>query len=71
VILTPRQQRPLLERIRGICLALPGTSEKLSHGEAAFFVKGRSFLMMDTYHHGSAHYSAWVAGPLGAQELLT
>jgi len=71
VTLTARQQRPLLERIRKICLALPDTSEKLSHGEQAFFVKGRAFLNMDTYHHGSAHYSAWVAAPLGAQDLLT
>ena len=25
---------------------------------------------MDSYHHGANHYSAWVAAPLGAQELL-
>ena len=69
--LTARQQKPLLDRIRRICLALPDTSERLSHGEQAFFVKDRSFLNMDTYHHGSAHYSAWVAAPLGSQDLLT
>ena len=57
--------------MRAICLALPETGERLSHGEAAFFYRGkRSFLNMDTYHHGSAHYSAWVAAPLGAQDLL-
>lgn len=25
---------------------------------------------MDTYHHGAFHYSAWVAAPLGAQDIL-
>jgi hypothetical protein len=28
-----------LERVRRICLALPETSEKLSHGEPTFFVR--------------------------------
>lgn len=27
-----------LERVRRLCLALPDTSEKLSHGEPTFFV---------------------------------
>jgi hypothetical protein len=31
----------VLERIRAICLALPETSERLSHGAPTFFVRGR------------------------------
>ena len=69
--LTKAQRDRILARVRKICLALPDTSERLSHGEPAFFIKGkRSFLNMDTYHHGSAHYAAWVAAPLGAQDVL-
>jgi hypothetical protein len=68
--LSKAEQDRLLARVRKICLALPDTSEKLSHGEAAFFRRKRSFLNTDTYHHGSLHYSVWVAAPLGAQDLL-
>ena len=68
--LTAAAQRPILARVRGICLALPDTSERLSHGEPTFFVKDRSFATMDTYHHGSAHYGVHVAAPLGAQDTL-
>ena len=68
--LSAREQARLLAKVRKVCLALPDTSERLSHGEATFFVKKRSFLNMDSYHHGSAHYSAWVAAPLGAQDML-
>ena len=68
--LSKAQQDRILARIRKICLALPDTSEKPSHGEVAFFRKKRSFLNTDTYHHGAEHYSVWVAAPLGAQDLL-
>ena len=64
-------QERLLARIRQICLALPETSERLSHGEPAFFFREKkSFLNMDAHHHGSSHYSAWVAAPMGSQDLL-
>src|SRR2546428_8908836 len=68
--LTTPQQAKVLARVRAICLALPDASERASHGESAFFVKGRSFLHTDAYHHGAAHYSVWVAAPLGAQDVL-
>jgi len=61
------EQANLLERLRRICLALPDTTEKLSHGEATFLHKKRSFLNMDTYHHGEDRFAAWVAAPLGAR----
>jgi hypothetical protein len=65
------QQERILVKVRKICLALPEASERPSHGEAAFFFKEKkSFLNMDTYHHGASHYSAWVAAPLGAQDTL-
>jgi hypothetical protein len=69
--LSARSHGAILAKVRKICLAFPETSERLSHGESAFFYREKkSFLNMDTYHHGSAHLSAWVAAPLGAQDVL-
>lgn len=42
----PAERERALERIRELCLALPETSERLSHGAPTFFVRGkRAFLM--------------------------
>jgi hypothetical protein len=59
-----------LARLRRICLALPGTSEKVSHGEPTFSVAGRMFATFDNHHHGAPHVGVWLAMPLGAQEAL-
>jgi hypothetical protein len=58
-----------VDRLRGIALALPGVSEKLSHGEVSFFC-GRQFVMMDDHHHGADHLAFWCPAPPGAQEEL-
>jgi hypothetical protein len=58
------------ERIREICTALPGATERVSHGAPAFFA-GKQFLMLwpDGHHdHGFAHL--WCAAPPGAQDEL-
>jgi hypothetical protein len=60
----------LIERVRTIAMGLPGVTEKLSHGEPAFFVRGRMFVMIDNHHHGSEHVSIWCNAPGGAQESL-
>jgi hypothetical protein len=61
----------LVERLRRICLALPGAVEKPSHGEPTWFAgKGKVFAMLDDHHHGAAHLSAWLPQPFGAQEAL-
>jgi predicted DNA-binding protein (MmcQ/YjbR family) len=61
-----------LERLRKICLAIPGAFEKLSHGEPTWFTgpKGKVFAMFDNHHHGAAHISAYFAASIEAQELL-
>jgi hypothetical protein len=33
-----------LERVRQICAALPETTERLSHGEPTFFVRGKVYV---------------------------
>ena len=61
----------MLERLRTICLALPETSERLSHGAPTFFVRGkRAFVMVLTDHHVDGRFAIWCAAPAGAQALL-
>lgn len=64
---------PALEgRIRAICLALPGATERPSHGTPAFFA-GKQFLMLwPDGHHNDDFPHLWCAAPPGAQaELVT
>ena len=60
----------LVGRLRAICLALPETTERLSHGEPTWFVRDRkSFVMFSTNHHGGP-LGFWCAAPFGAQDAL-
>jgi len=58
-----------LEKLREICLALPETSERLSHGEPTFFAGKKTFVMYADQHH-DLRLAFWCAAPEGAQELL-
>ena len=61
----------VLASLREICLALPETSERLSHGAPSFFVRGKScFLMLWDDHHGDGRLAIWCAAPPGDQALL-
>jgi hypothetical protein len=60
-----------LERLRAVCLALPETSERLSHGAPSFFVRGKTcFLMLLDNHHGDGRFAVWCAAEPGTQEAL-
>ena len=64
-----------VRRLRAICLALPDTSEKLSHGEAAFVVaitakNTRQFVCLDDHHHGADRLAFWCPAPPGGQQEL-
>ena len=50
-------------------MAMPGASEKLSHGEPAWFVGGRQFATTADRHHDD-RLSVWLAAPDGAQQIL-
>jgi hypothetical protein len=64
-------QDAALARIREICLGLPETSERLSHGAPTFFVRGkRAFVMVLSNHHGDGRFAVWCAAPDGMQKLL-
>lgn len=56
-----------LRRVRALCLALPETSERLSHGEPTFFVHKKVFVMFADNHHGDGRLAVWVPAPLGMQ----
>ena len=67
----PGEREAVLARIRVICLALPETTERLSHGAPTFFVRGkRAFLMVLTDHHGDGRFAIWCAAPDGLQRML-
>lgn len=57
------------ERLRAFCLALPETTERLSHGEASWFVGERQFVTSADRHHDDRR-AAWLAAPAGRQETL-
>lgn len=41
-----------LDRVRAAALELPGTEERLSHGQPTFFVEGKQFAQFRDNHHG-------------------
>ena len=70
-MVTATERNRTLGRLRKICLALPETTERLSHGAPTFFVRGkRAFLMVLTNHHGDGRFALWCAAPEGMQAML-
>jgi hypothetical protein len=59
-----------LESLRRLCLALPETTERLSHGEPAWFVGGKKMFVMYADHHHDDRLGFWCAAPPGVQEAL-
>ncbi|WP_188192309.1 MmcQ/YjbR family DNA-binding protein [Nonomuraea sp. SYSU D8015] len=59
-----------LDRLRALCLALPETTERLSHGEPTWFVRGKKTFVMFADHHHDDRLAFWCAAPPGAQEEL-
>jgi hypothetical protein len=59
-----------IERVRRICLALPETWEKISHGEPTWFVRKKVFAMFSNNHHHDGHIAVTVPAALGIQEML-
>jgi hypothetical protein len=57
--------------VREICLGFPETSERPSHGEPTFFIKGkRSFASVWDSHHGDGRHALICAAPPGLQAAL-
>jgi hypothetical protein len=70
-MIRPAEREGTLQRLREICLALPETSERLSHGAPTFFIREkRAFLMVLTDHHGDGRFAIWCAAADGMQAML-
>jgi hypothetical protein len=59
-----------LELLRERCLALPETTERMSHGEPAWFVRDKKTFVTYADHHHDDRLAFWCAAPPGAQEAL-
>jgi hypothetical protein len=64
-----KAEDPLAE-LRQLCLALPQTTERLSHGEPTWFVHGKTVFVTYADHHHDDRLAFWCAAPPGAQEVL-
>ncbi|SFB62173.1 hypothetical protein SAMN05216266_13014 [Amycolatopsis marina] len=63
------QQDPL-ESLRRLCLALPEATERLSHGEPTWFVRGKKTFVTYSDHHHDDRLGFWCPAPQGVQEEL-
>jgi hypothetical protein len=60
-----------LERVRRICLALPDTNERESHGAPTFFIRDkRSFVTYMDNHHDDGRLALWCASSSDVQQML-
>ncbi len=59
-----------LETVRRLCLALPEATERISHGEPTWFVRGKKTFVMYADHHHDDRLAFWCAAPPGAQDAL-
>ena len=59
-----------IERVRRICLSLPETWEKISHGEPTFFVRKKVFAMCSNNHHNDGHIAVTIPAAIGIQAML-
>jgi hypothetical protein len=62
--------RDPLEALRALCLALPETTERLSHGEPTWFVRDKKTFVTFADHHHDDRLAFWAAAPPGAQAAL-
>ena len=74
--MTAREVDRVLKRVRKICLALPESSERLSHGEPTFFVGakngkgGKVFVSIVNNHHGDGIVGITFPAEPGAQATM-
>ena len=59
-----------IERVRRLCMALPEVTERLSHGEPTWFVRGKKTFVMTSDHHHDDRLAFTCAAPPGVQQGL-
>lgn len=57
-------------RLRALCLALPEVTERLSHGEPTWFIRGKVSFVTTADHHHDDRLAFWCAAEDGIQEDL-
>jgi hypothetical protein len=60
----------IAERLRRLCLALPETTERLSHGSPTWFIRDKKTFVSYVGHHHGERLAFWCAAPPGAQEAM-
>lgn len=66
-----KQVEAALAKVREIALALPETTERLSHSAPSFFIRDKkTFVNFWDDHHGDGRLALWVAAPPGVQAQL-
>ncbi len=58
------------DRVRAICLSLPGATEKSTHGAPGFFIRKQFAMLWPSGHHDHAFAHLWCAAEAGTQEAL-
>lgn len=67
----PQVREAALARVRELCLTLPETTERLSHGFPTFFIRDKkTFVNFLDNHHGDGRLALWCAAPPGLQDDL-
>ncbi len=56
--------------LRRLCLDLPETTERLSHGEPTWFVQGRKTFVTYADRHHDDRLAFWCAAPAGVRDAL-
>lgn len=59
-----------LDSLRRLCLALPETTERLSHGEPTWFIRGKKTFVTYADDHHDDKLGFWCPAPPGVQEEL-
>ena len=65
-----RRTKDPLPKLRALCLALPEATERPSHGEPTWFVRGKKTFVMYADRHHDDRVAFWCAAPEGAQATL-
>ncbi len=58
-----------LSRLRALCVALPETTERVSHGEPTWFVRDKKVFVSYANQHHDDRVAFWCAAPPGEQEV--
>jgi len=67
----PRAASSPLARVRKICLSLPETTERKSHGAPSFFIRDKvCFVNYMDDHHDDSRLALWCACPPGMRHGL-